>query len=76
MQFPEPQGPAQVEGKGCAPDTAYFETTIVFPVLFEDEEQELSDHEVLQLAESAGSFSFLDSSEEDIYSSSPDGIQQ
>ena len=48
----------------------YVQLEYVFPnvvVIAESELKELTDHEVLELAESGTSFAFLDSPEEDVY---------
>jgi hypothetical protein len=60
----------KAEGIGGVPKSTYIELRVVFPKLILAHEEELSDDELLRAAEQAGSFAFLDSPEEDIYSSS------
>jgi hypothetical protein len=49
------------------PLDCYIELEFVFPDVLYAQDSNLNDREVLKLAENAGSFAFLDSSEEDIY---------
>ncbi|MGD0252662.1 MAG: hypothetical protein ABSC01_08190 [Verrucomicrobiota bacterium] len=56
----------KVSGVGEEPFISYTELMCVFaPLVFSI--TEMSDNEVVQLAESSASFAFLDSPEEDIY---------
>ena len=67
LQMP---GDAQVEVVECPSrpaETAYFEFIFRFPDVISANQPELQDHEVLHLAETADSFAFLNSEEEDIY---------
>lgn len=57
----------QIRGVGAQPYESYFEMEIVFTDAFPCIELEASDREMIQLAESSGSFAFLNSEEEDIY---------
>jgi hypothetical protein len=56
--------------------TEYIELEYVFPDLIVAPNEELSDCEVIQLAESTGAFSFLESPEEDIYSLPASAVPQ
>jgi hypothetical protein len=57
--------PNKVVGIGEKPFVSYTQLECVFPPVFFW--REMSDNEVVQLAESSGSFAFLDSPDEDIY---------
>jgi hypothetical protein len=68
------ESPLQIEqpaphvfGKGSARFISYYEFEFRFISVIANQEPELNQHEVLQLAENAGSFAFLDSAEEDVY---------
>ncbi|MGA2855194.1 MAG: hypothetical protein ABSE90_13850 [Verrucomicrobiota bacterium] len=60
-------GRFEITPQSSRPKTSYFQFDIVFPVFIEAQMMEMNDREVIQFAESAGSFAFLNSPEEDIY---------
>lgn len=68
------EAPLQIEQPACeigahggSASTHFYSWEFVFPNGIAVIQPELTEKEIIQLAESSGSFSFLDSAEEDVY---------